>query len=280
MNKSEEIKALSEDILIDISNEKRPLHIILLRASRLSLLLDMPGNVELFKNWAKYAEQNQFIVASFQANIASASSQSNGFERSGIRQTANQVVGYLATYRTETYKFVMSIHTKWKFGDVAESIFEKKRRRAELILKDIFPDVNQRLNSISNNVLSENSEDWKSAVVSCRTLLMDIADILNPAKTPEEKPQYINRLKSFISPKSSTTKESLVMAHLEDLKDRIEYTSNLTQGGAHQDRPEKVLAEDVVLYTYLILADLMNIYSERNPKVDHTIGETAPSQAS
>ena len=281
MKKNEEILQLAEEIMIDITNEHLPLHNILLKAARLSLLLDIPANVDLFKGWAKFAEQNSFVVGSFQINMEAAKDPNislanessspfanvvhhNSFERQGLRTTANQVVGYLANYRTETYNFVMGIYTKWKFGSVVEGIFEKKRNRTEPILREIFPDINQRLNSIEQNINSDNPEDWKNSVVSCRTLLIDIADILSPAKTPKEKEQYINRLKDFISPKiSSKTKRKLVGTYLDELKSRIGITADLTQGGAHKERPQKTEAEDVILFTYLAIADLMDVYSSR-----------------
>lgn len=70
---------------------------------------------------------------------------------------------------------------------------EKITAQLEPILREIFPDINQRLNSIEQNIKSDNPEDWKNVVTSCGTLLMDIADILNPAKANEDKSKYINR---------------------------------------------------------------------------------------
>ncbi|MFZ2975397.1 MAG: hypothetical protein WA055_02060 [Candidatus Moraniibacteriota bacterium] len=289
MKKNEEILQLAEEIMIDISNERLPLHNILLKAARLSLFLNIPANINLFKGWAKFAEQNSFIVGSFKTNmeaakdpdisLANASSSPfantvhhNSFERMGLRDNANKVVGYLANYRAETYNFAMGIYTKWKFGSVAEGIFEKKRNRTEPILREIFPDINQRLNSIEQNINSDNPEDWKNSVVSCRTLLIEVADILNPSKNAKEKEQYINRLKDFISPKiSSKTKKKLTNTFLDELKCRIELTSNLTQGGAHKERPQKNEAEDVILFTYLAIADLVDIYSQRGKEQEFPI---------
>ena len=281
MKKNEEILQLSEEILIDITDDRLPLYNVLLKASRLSLLLDLPKNVDFFKVWAKFAEQNSFIIGSFQVNmeaakdpnisLASSSTSpwantvhNNSWERREIRKNTDQVISYLAQYRTETYNFVMGIYTKWKFGSVAESIFEKKRSRTEPVLRGLFPDINQRLNSIEQNINSDNPEDWKNSTVSCRTLLADIADIFNPPKDAKEKDQYINRLKDFISPKIlSKTKKKLVNTYFDELKSRIEHTSDLTQGGAHKNRPQKNEAEDVILFTYLAIADLMDVYSNR-----------------
>lgn len=279
MKRNEEITKLSGDILTDITDERIPLHNILLKASRLALLLDMPDRVALFKDWAKSAEQYQFIISSYQANIEAAKdsdiflssanpnqfvvpTHGNAMERMAIRNNASQTAEYLGSLRSETYNFALGIYQKWQFGNIAESIFEKKRRRVEPVLTKIFPDADQRLNSIELNINSTNPEDWKNAVASCRTLLMDIADILNPPEKPEDKQKYINRLKDFVSPLESKTKGKLLKTYFEELKKRIEYTSNLTQGGAHKERPLLEEAEDVVLYTYLLIADLMEIHQQ------------------
>lgn len=284
MKRNEEITVLSEGIMLDIVNSRIPLHNALLKAARLSFLLDIPANVKLFKEWAQYAEQNLFVIETFNANIQSAQDHDvsissanpnqyvynpwgNTTERNAIRTEAKQIVTYIAKYRTETYDFASGIYTKWQLGNIAESIFEKKRKKIEPILREIFPDVELRLNSIEQNVLSVNPEDWKNAATSCRTLFIDIADVLNPAKTSEEKPNYINRLKNFVSPKiTSETRKNLLSTFLEEIKTRIELTIDSTQGSAHKDRPSLAEAENVVLYTYLIISDLLEIYSNKEKK--------------
>lgn len=278
MKKNEQIAQLAEEIMVDITDSRLPLHNILLKASRLSLLLDLPDNVKFFKEWANFTEQNLFIVDTFNVRVEAAKDKDvsihsanpdqfvmspfgNSMERRMIKNEAQKTVQFLAKYRTETYDFALGVFTKWQFGNIAENIFERKRSKAEPVLRDIFPDINQRLNSIELNIRSDNPEDWKNAVGSCRTLLMDIADILNPPKTAEDKGKYINRLKDFISPLiESETQRKLPKSYLEEMKKRIEYTFDLTQGGAHKDRPILDEAEDVVLYAYLIIADLMSIY--------------------
>ncbi len=284
MRRNEEITALAEEIMLDITNNRIPLHNSLLKVSRLSLLIDMPKNTILFKEWAKYAEQNSFVIETYKSTIESAKDRDvaissanpyqtvynpmgNSFERSSIRNEAKKVVEYLANYRTEAYNFTSEVFSKWRLGNIAETVFEKKRKKVEPVLREIFPDVGQRLNSIEQNILSQNPEDWKSAVTSCRTLFIDIADILNPAKTDEGKNQYINRLKDFISPKiTSKTRKNLLNTFLEEIKTRIELTIGSTQGSAHKDRPSLAEAENVVLYTYLIIADLLEIYNNKEKK--------------
>lgn len=287
MKKNQEITILSKEIMVDITDNRLPLHNILLKASQLSLILDIPDNVNLFNEWAKYAEQNAFLVDNFRINIESAKDPNvslsssnpnehvggiwgnhiprNVIERNTLRQKAEQVVGYLAKYRSKTYQFALGVYNKWQFGNIAETIFEKKRKKIEPILEKKFPDINQRLNSIEQNLHSEKDEDWKNAVGSCRTLLMDIADIVNPG----DSGKWLNRIKDSISPKiKSKTKAKITDLILEELKNRIEATADYTQGGAHKDRPALSQAEDVVLYTYLAIAEIMQIYDDNYSSVN------------
>ena len=62
---------------------------------------------------------------------------------------------------------------------------------------------------------------------------------------------------------SSKTKKKAIKSYFEELKKRIEATSDMTQGGAHQYRPTQEEAEDIVLYTYLLVADLMSVYTKK-----------------
>lgn len=282
MKRSEEITTLAKEILIDISDHRTPLHVSLLKASRLSLLLDMPANVTLFQNWAQDAETTEFIVGSFQSRIEAAkdpdisyagenrfySPHGNSIERGAITSGVQSSVKTLAAYKTKTYNFVMGIYTRWQFGNIAESVFEKKRNRIEPVLPEIVVDIQSRLNSVEQNLRSENPEDWKNAVSSCRALLMDLSNKLMPPKSDEEKGKYITRLQTYLFPMPSKTKKAVVKTLLDEMKHRIEHTMDLTQGGAHHDRPEKEKAEDVVLYTYLILGEIAEIYNSRKKNTE------------
>jgi len=261
----------------DFENNKIPLPNILLKTAKLSALLGIDYNVNLFKGWAKDAEHKIFTIGSFQSNIEAAKDpdvslkSSNPYqsvhhfnnyqERLGIRNTTDVAQSALAAYRTEAYQFVMNTYNQLSFGEVVEGIFDKKRAKVEATLIKIFPDYKDRLKSIESNLRSNNAEDWKSAVVSCRSLLMELADLINPAKPGEDPKNYQNRLMDAISPKiESKTKRELLENLIEEVKLRIEFTIKLTQGSAHKDRPPLEYAEDAVLYTYLVIAEVIDSY--------------------
>ncbi len=279
MKRSSEITSLANSIMLDITDKKLPLHLVALKASRLTRLLDDPEWTKWFVESAKLAEIEEFMVGSFECSMDAAKDREvsvssanptqhvftpmgNVFERSAVKKDAEQSIAHLSEVRSAVYIYASSVYAKWQFGNVAESIFEKRRSATDQALKNIFPDANERLNSIEQNLQNDSPEDWKNAINSCRTLLMDLADVLNPAKTPEEKGKYLNRLKDFISPKiDSESVRSLHVSYLEELKNILEQVIKSTQGGAHQERHSKNIAETIVLHTYLIVANLMEIHA-------------------
>ena len=146
---------------------------------------------------------------------------------------------------------------------MAESVFERRRARTEPLLLALIPDAAQRLNSIEQNLAGDNAEDWKNAVVSCRTLIVDVANVVAPASKAEDKPRYLNRLKGFVDEAAgSSTRGKLLKTYLDEAKARVEYISNLAQGAAHSDRPTKEYAEDTVLVTYLVIGDILALVPE------------------
>lgn len=280
-NKKEYIVNLAAEIMDDITSNRIALHNIILKTSRLAFELNFQDTFNQLKEWAVTAEQNQFISESYRDELQAASDPDiavssanphqhvmsplgNTQERIRLTKQARGAVSVLAGYRKECYTFAVGIYTKWKFGNIAESIFDRKRDRTEPTLNDIFPDSHQRLQSIDSNLQSENEEDWKNAVSSCRALLMDLADVLKP-ETEEDKQQkgdtYKKRIKEYIRENtSSKTKKQHISNFVEEIDKRINTTLGLIQGPSHKSRPAKVEAENTVLYTYLLVSDLMEIH--------------------
>lgn len=276
MKKNEEIVLLADEILNDLTNSQIPLANIILKSSKLSLLVDAPSNVKLFQSWSKTVEHGLFLTNSYDSSIAAAQDRptsiqsanpkqyihqpyGNSIERNTIKQQTEKAVKDIANCRAQIYSFALNIYQKWKFGNIAESIFEKKRKKTEPKLRELFPDIDQRLNSIESNLNSTNPEDWKNAIVSCRTIIMQIADILEPATEKDDIKKYNNRIRKYISRnEKSNRKASLLKIYASELSKRVEITSNTTQGSAHKYTPTLAYAEDTVLMTYLLIADLLS----------------------
>lgn len=281
INKKNYIVNLAAEIIDDITSNRIPLYNIILKTSRLAFELNFQDTFNQLKEWAVNAEKNQFISESYRDELQAAKdpdisvSSANPYqhvisplgniqERTKVTSQARSAVSVLAGYRKECYTFAVGIYTKWQFGNIAESIFDRKRDRTEPILNNIFPDSNQRLQSIDSNLQSSNPEDWKNAVSSCRALLMDLADALKPETEKDQQQEgdtYKKRIKEYIRENtSSTTKKKHISNFLEEIDKRINTTLALIQGPSHKSRPAKIDAENTVLYTYLLVSDLMEIH--------------------
>ncbi len=277
MGKNEEIETLALSILDDLTEGTVHLHAIMLKASKLSLLVNLPKNVEHFKKWASEIEPLEFTISSFASsmnaavdpNVSHNSTLSithhNSGERHGLRKKAEEATAQVAIYRSATYNYALGVYNNAKYGNLAESIFEKKRNRAEPLLRLYFADIEQRMNSIEGNINSKEPEDWANAVTSCRRLFMDLANELNPingSKDSDEK--YIDRLKDIISPKiESKSGKKLMKTMLDEMKARIEATIKKTQSSAHVYKPTLEEAEDIVLYSYMIIADIIIFHHKK-----------------
>ncbi len=102
-----------------------------------------------------------------------------------------------------------------------------------------------------------------NAITSCRRLFADLADKLKPATTPEDNNKYKNRLYAIIQEATKSKTKGVMLKNLVDeLKKRIDLTCNMTQGAAHTEKTTLQYAQDTVLYTYLIVAEVAEAYAE------------------
>ncbi len=285
MSKNSEIANLAKEILMDFGNNL-PLHIIMLKSAQLTLL----ANLNSYHKWiidnTGSAEQSEASKSVFQVRMGAASDPSvsvsssnpheipslaimnkgNLGERGHLADEFKKTINWLSYLRIETYKIVLGVYNQWKFGNTAEGIFESKRNMVGPVLLLMLPDIELRLNSITENLNSPNQEDWKNAVVSCRTLFIDLSNKICPGAEGVIKQNYIDRLKNYIStkPTESRTRLKLDKKIFEEVKDRIELVVESTQGAAHDGRPELAYAQDVVLHTYLALARVAEVYKSRS----------------
>ena len=127
-----------------------------------------------------------------------------------------------------------------------------------------------------NNLLSENPEDWSNAVHSCRRILQDLADLLFPpcedivirqgekTKTIKlGKDNYINRLIAFIEGKAASERFTAVVgSHLSFMGNRLDSIFEASQKGSHSTITAKEEADRYVIYTYLIVGDILSLREE------------------
>lgn len=197
----------------------------------------------------------------------------HAIERYGIRQSHQVAVKVLAISRQLVHHYVLLKHYELKFSGISDDIFSRLRARVDSDIGNVIPESIDKFSSVYNNLLSENREDWSNAVHSCRRILKDLADTLYPAREDKvmkegktSKPvklgedQYINRLIAFIEDKNTSERfAAIVGSHLSFLGDRLDSVVDASHKGSHVTITTKDEADRYVIYTYLIVGDILSL---------------------
>jgi len=195
------------------------------------------------------------------------------FERIGIRTRASQATTRLSSRQAFIYQYVLGKHYELKYSGIADDVFSRIRQRVDSSIGETVPDAVQKLSSAYDNLRSTNPEDWSNAVHSCRRILQDLADavcapqedrsvIINGGKQPIKmgKDKYVNRIITFVQDHSESKRfQSIVGSHLRFLGDRLDSIFKAAQKGSHAVIVNQAEADRYVVYTYLILGDVLSL---------------------
>ena len=287
-NRHTEALQLAEDILKNIELSEIPLSNICLKVARLARLSNDLENIELLSSWSSTCASTEAYLEAAKLQLSSAgdkpvsisssnpsqhvfSPPGNMGERVGLRNGIEKAQGNLQENSSKVYKYVLNIYFQKKFSGISQEIFESTRTMVDNKLKELIPESVKKFISIYENLISDNVEDWSNAVHSCRKLLKDVADKLFPPnpdglKVIEREGKeikvgdnnYVNRLICYIQDKSgSNTFKSVIGTNLQYTIERMDAISDAIQKGSHTDIKSRYEAERFVIYTYLLLGDIL-----------------------
>jgi len=201
----------------------------------------------------------------------------NLVERNYIRANASTNAKRLASRRNLIYQYALQRHYELKFSGIADDIFTRARSKVDQRIGELIPDAVQKFIAIYENLQSENPENWSNAVHSCRRILQDLADIIFPPsdvchivksdgkerKIKLGKENYINRIVAFVQDKSNSERfEEIVGSNLAYLGDRLDSTFQAAQKGSHSNIVSRDEADRYVMYTYLLVGDVLTLYEK------------------
>lgn len=195
----------------------------------------------------------------------------NWYERQQIRENSASASKKISSRRTFIYGYTLKKHYELKYSGIADDIFSRIRERVNKSIGDAVPEATQKLSAVYDNLKSENPENWSNAVHSCRRILQDLADAVFPAQADATKningkekiiklgkDNYINRLIAFIESQThSDSFISIVGAHLEYIGERLDSVFQAAQKGSHDKIVSQEEADRYVVYTYLIVGDIL-----------------------
>lgn len=197
----------------------------------------------------------------------------NGKERSGIQLSIAADNRRVASRRAFVHRYVSSRYNELRFSGIADDIFSRIRTAVDERVGLAVPKAVQKFAAVYENLASENPEDWANAVHSCRRILQDLADVLFPAREDviklingKEKPiklgadNYINRLIAFVEEHEGSSRyKAVVGSSLQYLGDRLDAAFTAAQKGSHSEISSREEADRYVVYTYMLVADLLSL---------------------
>ncbi|NTG98913.1 hypothetical protein G6L95_06645 [Agrobacterium rhizogenes] len=193
----------------------------------------------------------------------------NLMEREAAAKSASQATKRLAARRGFVHSYVSGRYYELKFSNVAGDIFSRIRESVDTDIGAVVPSAIQKFSAIYENLTSDNAEDWSNAVHSCRRLLQDLADALFPGGPDRTKgsktikmgaDNYINRLIAFVEDKSDSDRfNAIVGSSLGFMGDRLDAVFQAAQKGSHSTITSREEADRYVLYTYMILGDIISL---------------------
>ena len=215
-------------------------------------------------------------LSSANPNQYVASGTSNSFELDTIRLNATSYAKRLASRRNLIYQYTLQKYYKLKFSGIAEDIFTRTRSRVDQRIGELIPDAVQKFTAVYESLYSENPENWSNAVHSCRRILQDLADAIFPARDDSViqvdgkerivklgKENYINRIIAFVEEKASSERfEEIVGSNLAYLGNRLDSTFQASQKGSHSNIVDRDEADRYVVYTYLLVGDVLSLYTK------------------
>lgn len=235
----------------------------------------MEGSVETTRMRLEFHRPQPVNIASANPNqYVSAPRRSSTSEANAANayRTARQK---LAARRAFIYGFALAKHFELRVSSAAEDIFELYRANVDELLGTVVPDELRTLVSITDNLKSENPEDWANAAHSCRRLLQALADKLYAPAEGKVKSKsgkdirvgegnYINRLVLFCENEiSSNTSQRILSADLRFIGDRLDAVFSGVQKGSHSEIG-KSEAQRFVIHTYLVIGDILQLKADKS----------------
>ena len=237
------------------------------RLARLAgrLYLEVEGFLEFIPDAIEKLENEKKII---NKRIDTAS---NFDEYNKLQKRFQEVSEILAHRRSFIHEYITKTYLELNYSNIAEDIFSAIKQNVDQKIGEIVPESIEKFVAIYENLTSKNPENWSNAVHSCRRILKDLANAIYPPTKNIKKgidgkshelgeEQYINRIIKFITQKSeSKTYIKIVGSHLRFIEDRLKSISEGSNKGTHTDITDREEAIRIVVYTYLLLGDILSL---------------------
>ncbi|WP_164881734.1 AbiTii domain-containing protein [Paenirhodobacter populi] len=230
-------------------------------------------NAETLKLRLSYFQPQPISISSANPNQIISTPMRNVSLEAQIATNYRNEMTLLAARRAFIYDFVLSKLFELRVSSTAEDIFEEYRKKVDTHLSRLIPNELRRLDSIRDNLASNNPEDWANAGHSCRRLLQAVADTLYPPSDKLVKSaggrevkvgaeNYINRLVMFCESRmASGVSSKVISSDMKFIGERLDAAFSAAQKGSHADIDISE-ARRFVIHTYLVVGDILELNAE------------------
>jgi len=185
----------------------------------------------------------------------------------------NYIHAVLFAIRRRVSEFLDKIILELEYGNIPDQIFENVRKQVDSEMVSICPNAINKLQVTYENVVSgTSSESWSHVASTCRRILKDVADVIFPAQLEQivsegkehrvDDSAYINRILTGIKEKSgSGTTFEFTKSMFNYVDAFLKNIQNYASKGDHSIFT-KIDASRCLVYTYLLLGDILNYYTK------------------
>ena len=187
----------------------------------------------------------------------------------------DSLVDILSFTKFELIKRLNQIIGEMTYGKIPAGVFKKFQEKVNTLLASSNPAAVSELNTAYENMgSSEDSEKNAHVAFSCRRLIMAVSDNLFPAQKEDTmhdgkslkvtKSNFINRLEAYVDSLESNNRKHLIKK-LDLLRDMYGKIPQSINKGIHANI-SNADAETLVIYSYLILGEILLCRDEAAPK--------------
>lgn len=164
------------------------------------------------------------------------------------------------------FYFLNTIIKEFQYGGLIENLMEDIRLETDKKLLQLDVRIAKEVESLQNNLTSDNPADWNKVGHSCRSILKLIADKVYFEKDSQNEPsngvkhavtsdKYLNRLMAFLDTKEKDS--ALMKTEIELLKNNLYEVNEKICTVEHNLKAQKLQAKMVAIRTYLIISEIL-----------------------
>ena len=228
-------------------------------------------------------EQSISEIESFKGNGMTIKSSAtfdsiNGWMKNGPRVvmaniSANYLGKIIGGVTNRVHEFLDELILELDYGQIPENIFEQIRKEVDKKLVILCPKAIEKLPVIYEQLTADKPVVYSQIASTCRTIIKDVADSLFPVngkilankggkKIKLDDGAYLNRLLTQVKMHIDSEKEEFLFSSMFEYVEAFLKSINSYASKGDHAKFTKTDATRCILYTYLLLGDILHYYTK------------------